>query len=687
MVVQSDKGSETIVCYKTVYLTLINGHFSNATLYQPVGEDDIAGRDLDRMTSDLKDELTLLASRAPDQYHYNLIKSLLPTDSPRFPEGRINLKTHKPGITHTQIPVRPVISNIDAPTSVLAKYLGKCLTANLGLVSNKHVKSTEDFANFTKNCTTRGRILSLDVENLFSSIPREKIIRFLRDKSGGWGMNPPAEADPAETPLYSFEMDSKVFCDLVEVCLKYNQFHVGGKFYRQLQGLFMGSSISPPLAMMYMEYFEEYLYELNVPNDIKAKEWKRYVDDCFIVYEHGDVSFNRFFNMLNNLDPYIKFTYELAKPGIEIGLTGDVVEALPFLDLMVMRCLDRESDTLSNKLCIYRKPCHSGSYIHALSSQPTSTKRAVIRNMFLRGYRFCDSEFLVSEERKIYEDFGKLGYSKSFITKAKISAKQGRVREVRIRAGLEQQNPPRERSRFYLGLPYNRASCDLRYQFGLRGIDVAFTNRNSIKRHVTNKACNTTKNGVYILKCVKPSCESIYVGQSQDIPKRLEEHTRAKHCPSMKYYTSAKHTNLQQGHDLNSTNSLVPYRSSSLSHRLIIETSLISTCKTVKGNKASSCSRDMNIIAPIILKSAPIDWKVISQVQPSFNPEMVPKKYRRFFSPNDSSEIVTSSVEISSDLRTTEISLADNPRLPVTTHNYHLRSRANTSSSVSSRSS
>ena len=46
----------------------------------------------------------------------------------------------------------------------------------------------------------------------------------------------------------------------------------------------MGSSISPPLAMMYLEYFEEYLYESNISDDIKATEWRRYVDDCFIVY-------------------------------------------------------------------------------------------------------------------------------------------------------------------------------------------------------------------------------------------------------------------------------------------------------------------------------------------------------------------------------------------------------------------
>merc|ERR1712240_167828 len=127
----------------------------------------------------------------------------------------------------------------------------------LGEVSDKHLKSTEDFANFINNCTTSGRILSLDVESLFTCIPKTRVLSFLRDQSDGWDLNPPLGRDP---PVYSFEINSKIFCDLVELCLKYNQFQCEGKFYRQLHGLYMSSSISQPLAMMYLEYFEEYLY-------------------------------------------------------------------------------------------------------------------------------------------------------------------------------------------------------------------------------------------------------------------------------------------------------------------------------------------------------------------------------------------------------------------------------------------
>ena len=131
---------------------------------------------------------------------------------------------------------------------------------------------------------------------------------------------------------------------------------------------------------------------------------------------------------LNALDPFIRFTCERSQPGAEFELPTEAVEVLPFLDLMVIRYLDPLTNTLSNKICIYRKKCHSASYIHSLSNQPTSMKSSVIRNMFLRAYRYCDREFLEKGEKKIYDDFDALGYSKDFITRAKVSAKEGRAR-------------------------------------------------------------------------------------------------------------------------------------------------------------------------------------------------------------------------------------------------------------------
>ena len=471
--------------------------------------------------------------------------------------------------------------------------------------------------------------------------------------------------------MYNFGMNSKVFCDLVELCLSFNQFHVDGDFYRQIHGLFMGSSISPPLAMMYMEFFESELYERQMPDTIKARAWKRYVDDCFLVYEHSEEKFDEFLEKLNALNPYIKFTCENSKPGVDIGLKSDILEALPFLDFLVMRHLDHTSNSINNIISIYRKPCHSNSYVHSLSSQPISVKRAVIRNLFLRAYRYCHALFIEEEECKIYEDFDKLGYSKKFITKARMSAKEGRNREIRIRMGLEQPRLPRERCRYHLSLKYHKAMHGLEHRLKQLDTEVSFSNTDSIISQIsrqTNALTKPSNSGVYVMGCKKEDCGEIYVGQSRDVPTRLKQHTDAKTQASKKYYASAKHTG--GGHDLDTVNGLEAYKSTSLPHRLVVETCLLTIGHKIKGNKASTSIRDMDTLAPMILEEAPIKWDELAKIRPPcLRTEKIPKKHRKFFTEDSSNPPAILPVQNIID------ESADMPMSPQVTHHYDLRPR------------
>ena len=72
----------------------------------------------------------------------------------------------------------------------------------------------------------------------------------------------------------------------------------------------------PTLATLTLAYLEEKLYEIigkKYGNDIKeefTKSCKRYLDDCFIFWKcpWGDI--NELHNLLQNLHPKIKFTFE-----------------------------------------------------------------------------------------------------------------------------------------------------------------------------------------------------------------------------------------------------------------------------------------------------------------------------------------------------------------------------------------
>ena len=66
--------------------------------------------------------------------------------------------------------------------------------------------------------------------------------------------------------------------ELLEFVLTTTYFAFRGEIYRQKFGTAMGSPVSPLVANMFMEQLERKL-SATVPEDLRPKLWKRYVDD------------------------------------------------------------------------------------------------------------------------------------------------------------------------------------------------------------------------------------------------------------------------------------------------------------------------------------------------------------------------------------------------------------------------
>ena len=185
----------------------------------------------------------------------------------------------------------------------------------------------------------------------------------------------------------------------------------------------------------------------------------------------------------------------------------------------------------------------------------------------------------------------------------------------------------------------------------------------SIKSRISRKPNTHTKpsnGGVYGMLCKKDDCGDIYIGQSHDVPTHLKQHTDVKTQASKRYYASAKHNT--GGHNLDTVNGFEVYKSDSLPHRLTVETCLLSICHKVKGNKASTSTRDMDTLAPMILEEAPIKWQKLAEVRPPcLRIDKVPMKYRKFFTDS----IASNSAELS----------PENTMLPQVTPHYNLRPR------------
>ena len=92
---------------------------------------------------------------------------------------------------------------------------------------------------------------------------------------------------------------------LLGFCLKTTYFQFQGRFFEKIQGVAVGSSISPIVANLYMEEF--HIRAINTAaTEHPPRLWKRYVDDIFVVTKTSHKE--EFLDHLNSLDPDIQFT-------------------------------------------------------------------------------------------------------------------------------------------------------------------------------------------------------------------------------------------------------------------------------------------------------------------------------------------------------------------------------------------
>ena len=135
----------------------------------------------------------------------------------------------------------------------LPKYL------NLWLVS----LPTTSTAPKTGECLS-----SYDVTVLFTSIPVDPALGIIKDL---------LEKDPTLKERTVMSIGDIVL--LLEFCLKNTYFSFQGQFYEQVEGAAMGSPVSPIVANLHMEYFEQ--KALSTAPTLRL--WCQYVDDTFVI--------------------------------------------------------------------------------------------------------------------------------------------------------------------------------------------------------------------------------------------------------------------------------------------------------------------------------------------------------------------------------------------------------------------
>ena len=176
-------------------------------------------------------------------------------------EGGINENTYKkmyatgagipkfyglPKIHKAGVPLRPIVSSRGSVAYGTTKELVRIEKPLVGR-SPTNVHNTKDFVEKVKNIKLQPQecIISYDVKALFTSVPIQPAIKIIKQHLEG----------DQELKQRTSMTEKHIIC-LLEFCLKNTYFIFQGRFSEHIEGVAMGSPISPIIANLYMEAFE-----------------------------------------------------------------------------------------------------------------------------------------------------------------------------------------------------------------------------------------------------------------------------------------------------------------------------------------------------------------------------------------------------------------------------------------------
>ena len=169
------------------------------------------------------------------------------TNKTMYPTGCVPPKFYGlPKIHKTGTALKPIVSSRGSVAYGVAKVLSKVIKPLVGK-SPHHIQSAGDFVSKAKKFTLQpGECLSSDdVTSLFTSVPIDPAFNVIKDL---------LEKDEKLNDRIVLLVQNII--ELLGFCLHNTYFPFENKFYEQVEGVPMGSPVSPIVANLYMESFE-----------------------------------------------------------------------------------------------------------------------------------------------------------------------------------------------------------------------------------------------------------------------------------------------------------------------------------------------------------------------------------------------------------------------------------------------
>ena len=179
-----------------------------------------------------------------------------------------------------------------------------------------------------------------------------------------------------QTHRHLLLFEPNLIIQLLQICINHNYFQFTNLIFQQIQGTAMGTTFSPSLANIFMSAFlRRFLHDQPYPPMLI----KRYIDDLYMLLQHGGASLNTFIDELNQFHPNIHFKYTFSDREVS------------FLDLSIYKgaCF-----TTTHRLdtTTFQKPQNLYQYLHFTSNHPKQMFKAIITGELMRYVRTNTTE-------------------------------------------------------------------------------------------------------------------------------------------------------------------------------------------------------------------------------------------------------------------------------------------------------
>ena len=353
VITKPDKGKGVVILNKTDYINKLSNLISDPSKFKVLKVDIF--KHILKIETKINNFVRKLKSL-----------NVLPPDSDLHISGTIPgsiyglPKIHKPNV-----PLRPILSAINSPTYKLAKFLVPHLQA---ITKNEYtIHDSFHFVDQIKNLSFgQCYMASFDVEALYTNIPVSETINIITQSI--FNNMSPLNLDPS----LNTDISSAHFKKLLQLATEDTIFLFNNILYQQIDGMAMGSPLGPSFANAFLAYYESIWID-QCPKSFKPIFYRRYLDDCFIIFKDESHS-SLFLNYLNHKHSHIKFTMEQENNC-----------SLPFLDILI----ERKTDCFQTS--VYRKPSSTVLGTNFFSFIPLRFKHNSILCKIDRAYKICSN--------------------------------------------------------------------------------------------------------------------------------------------------------------------------------------------------------------------------------------------------------------------------------------------------------